>query len=378
METTEKNAFRDNAMRVVAIIGLIAILLLGAWGIIQLAFYIPTLFSGSSSRTPSSVVPTESISVSANSPVTSGDTLTVSWRGVGASSARGYTVSYSCVDGLSIKAPTPSGKTQEVPCDTPFNFTGANSSMALTPTLAGPKQVSVTFTVTAVDLADNKVTATGRAQSTVLPKNTTPAKPVATKTTTAKATYTAAPRVALHGYADLAVRVLSVTPAGNRSTVQFEVSNIGTNVAPYGWSFNALLPIAQNSYTNQPYSYPSGAQRALNPSDKIVYTLTFDSGAYNNNQVCAQQYPNNCYPSYYNNAYYTGTNCYLYDGRANYPAPCTSNTHPYPYLPARTSGYTDTSYNTNYGNRAMTIQVDPYNQVAESNEVNNTATAWVW
>ncbi len=368
METTEKNAFRDNVMRVVAIIGLIAVLLLGAWGIIQLAFYIPTLFSGSSSRAPSTATVVESVSVSTNSPVASGDALTVSWRGVGGNGARGYTVSYSCADGLSVTAPTPSGKTQDVPCDTPFNFTGANSSMALTPTLSGNKQAPVTFTVSAVDLVDNKVTATGRAQSTVLSKTTTTTKPVATKTTTTKATYTTAPRVALYGYADLAVRVLSVTPSINLSTVQFEVSNIGTNLAPYGWSFTALLPIAQNSYTNQPYSYQSGAQRALNPGDKIVYTLTFDSGAYNNNQLCTQQYPNNCYPRYY-----SGTNCYFYDGRANYPAPCTSNTNPYPYLTAQTGGYTANTYNTNYSNRIVNIQVDPYNQVAESNEANNTS-----
>src|SRR3989344_6076788 len=39
---TTKHTFQENFMRVVAVIGLIAVLLLGAWGIIQLAFFIPT------------------------------------------------------------------------------------------------------------------------------------------------------------------------------------------------------------------------------------------------------------------------------------------------------------------------------------------------
>ena len=43
-----KHTFQENVLRVVAVVGLIAVLLLGAWGIIQLAFYIPTLFSGGS------------------------------------------------------------------------------------------------------------------------------------------------------------------------------------------------------------------------------------------------------------------------------------------------------------------------------------------
>src|SRR3989344_8885084 len=42
---TAKNTFQENAIRVISVIGLIAVLLLGAWGIIQLAFFIPTFLS---------------------------------------------------------------------------------------------------------------------------------------------------------------------------------------------------------------------------------------------------------------------------------------------------------------------------------------------
>lgn len=367
MTTTGKSAFRDNVMRVIAIIGLIAVLLLGAWGIIQLAFYIPTLFNGSRSATSA----VESLTVSANSPVTSGETLNVSWRGKDASGARAYTVSYSCVDGLSIKAPTPSGTSQSVPCNTPFNFTGAEFAMTITPTITGTKQVQVALTVTAVDLSNNKTTATASANTTVLPKASAAAT---TKPKTTASNYTASGRTQnLFGYADLSVRILSVTPSGNRTSVVFEVQNLGTNAAPAGWSFNALIPSASYS-TTQSYTYPSGAQQALYPGDKIVYTIGFDSLGYaggNYNYTYPYSY-NYSYGLQYTQPSYAGYNCYTYNGTVNYPAPCTG-VSPYARYP-----YSQTSYSYNTTARIFTVQADPYNQIVESSEANNTATAQVW
>ena len=53
---TVKNTFQENAIRVISVIGLIAVLLLGAWGIIQLAFFIPTFLSNiGGSLTPKTI-----------------------------------------------------------------------------------------------------------------------------------------------------------------------------------------------------------------------------------------------------------------------------------------------------------------------------------
>ena len=53
---TAKNTFQENAIRVISVIGLIAVLLLGAWGIIQLAFFIPTFLSNiGGSLTPKTI-----------------------------------------------------------------------------------------------------------------------------------------------------------------------------------------------------------------------------------------------------------------------------------------------------------------------------------
>lgn len=368
MADANKNSFRDNALRVIAIIGLIAVLLLGAWGIIQLAFYIPTLFSGSSGSAA------ETVTVSVNSPVTSGQNLNVSWRHLNGKGNYSYTVSYSCVEGLIMKAPTPSGSSQDVPCNTPFNFTSAQTGMSVETALTGSKAAQVAFTVSAVNLADGKTTATGSASATVNPSSTA-AKPTTTTTkkpTTSKTTYTAAPAPAtLYGYGDLSGRILSVSPsnAGGYVTVQFEVTNLGTNTIPAGWSFNALLPISQPysysyGYSNSSqYTYPSGPQRALNPGDKIVFNLGFQAGfGYNQN---------------------TYGNCYTYNGYANYPAPCNVSTNPYPQgytSPGYNYGYNGYGYYPNYGTtgRSVSINLDPYNQVWEQNEANNIVTAQVY
>ena len=58
--------------------------------------------------------------------------------------------------------------------------------------------------------------------------------------------------------------------AGSRISLQFVITNIGTNAAPAGWTFNAILPY------NPIYVYPSGGQQMLYPGDKIVYTLGYD------------------------------------------------------------------------------------------------------
>lgn len=111
---------------------------------------------------------------------------------------------------------------------------------------------------------------------------TTPTTPVVAKPAGSKPTNTyvaSGNRTNLWGYPDLVVRILSVNSLSSiqgRTVIQFEVVNAGSNVAGKGWSFNAVLPI-QDSYTTS-----SGAQQALYPGDKIVYTLAFDSYDYRN------------------------------------------------------------------------------------------------
>ncbi|HWB34231.1 MAG TPA: hypothetical protein VG753_02860 [Candidatus Paceibacterota bacterium] len=397
----EQSSWRDTLLRTVALLGLILVLLLGAWGIILLAFNLSSVVSTVGDSVASLVTgghsgsSQESLAVSAPTSVTSGTPATISWSHQNASGQYSYALSYACQTGLSMKAPTPAGQYQTVPCATPFNYVGASQSMTVIPAVTGTAPATASFVVTATRLSDGTVSASASTDVAVNPASSQPAHTGSTGsgstssgTASNGGTYIpAAHTTTLYGYPDLSVSIISVTQIPTfaypgRTQVQFQVTNVGTNIARAGWNFIAQLPL------QAPYSqYVSQTQQALYPGDRIVYTLTFDNQTtYNPNQVCTQQYPNyNCNNTYpynynqypYNNGGYTGQPCYNYNGYQNIQVPCLdSNGNPIVYS-SNTYPY---NYNQNYGyqyptyGRTVTITVDPQNYILETNEANNTVT----
>jgi hypothetical protein len=374
-------SFRDSVVRAAALIGLLLVLILGAWGIILLAFNLPTIASnvGSSivslfNYAPATTTPSNNnqqigvIAVTAPASVTSGSSFSVSWKAENADDSYSYTVSYACQDGLSIKAPNGNGSYQNVSCSTPFNFVGASSKMTLIANTIGTASVPATIVVSATHAGNNTLIASGSAVVNVT-KTTANTPATGSGTTYVPANNTAT----LYGSADLAVRILSINSLSsvqNRVSMQFVVENVGTNVAPAGWMFTANLPVGYS------YVYSSATQQALYPGDKIVYTLGFNSAV--NNQYCTQQYPNQNCP-WYNQPYhpypYQGI-CYRYDGYQNLPVACPSDINPnYDYYHLN-DGY---NYQYNYGSgsysgNVVTITVDPRNFVWDQNRYNNTAS----
>jgi hypothetical protein len=319
-----KNTFRDNLLRVVAILGLLAVLLLGAWGIIQVAFFVSGLFTNSNDAGTAIPAQHETVTISVPQTALPGQAITVNWKHQGGSGAYAYGVIYSCQEGLSFKTPVPTGALQEVSCNTPFDFVQATSSMSLTPVYSGSSDVRATITVIATRLSTGSTTASASAAITIsgTKKAATPAAPSKTTTTGSapKSTYVASGHTSnLYGYADLAVRINTVYSKNGNAYADFTVQNVGTNVAPAGWTFDATIPL-QGVYT-----YPAGPQRALYPGDYIVYTLAWGG----------------------DNAYYPG--CIGYTGN------CIGS--------------------PTYGTQTMSVAVDPQNQVPETNESNNYASA---
>lgn len=288
-KTTEvhnnNGTFKEQVARAVAVLGLVAVLLLGAWGIIQIAFNLPgflaKLGSGVSGIADHK---TESLVVKTPATVTSSEPATISWTHTNKGSGNYlYQLSYSCTDGLVLFAPAPNGSLQPVPCATPFNYTNAVSQLTLTPKVTGTKQLSTTITVAAVTLADGAATATGTSTLVVLPERAkTPATTVKKPTTSTSSAARTSTSVQTqnrrysnpNGLPDLAIQILSVAPAGNDLyAVRFVVENVGTKLASSGWTFAAQLPVGF------PYTYYAQPQPALYPGDKIVYTLTFEPGS---------------------------------------------------------------------------------------------------
>lgn len=343
MATNSKSTFRDNVVRIIAVLGLIAVLLLGAWGIIQLAFWLPSFFSnipGSISRMfGGSSAPTaiETLAVSLPATVKSGEEFTITWKHNNKEDANySYALSYACADGVSLQAPLPTGTYQDVACNTPFNFTNADANTKLVAKV-GSKAASTTITVAANKLDSGVVTATATGGTMVTPTTATQTtqKPVATQKPAAQ--YIPSGRTQnLWGSPDLSVRIITnpgTVRAGSRIALQFVVENVGTNVASQGWSFTASLPY------NPVFTYPSGPQQALYPGDKIVYTLGYDAVSNYDytyqNQPCTFTYPQTPGCTNYGSQYYPGT--------YNYPA-------------------------------TASLAVDPNNYVWEQNENNNFAS----
>lgn len=351
---TNKHTFKEHVLRVIAVVGLIAVLLLGAWGIIQLAFFIPDFLSGVASGIHNNTAAKETLVVSMPLAATSGSSVPVSWTHKNGSGQYGYSISYSCAAGVSVKAPLPNNTLQTVPCDTPFNYTNAGATMPLTFVNTSGKSASVTVTVTAAKLSTGAITATGAANTSIAPAT----KKTATKTSAkASTSYVAARRTtALYGTPDLQVRIISnpgTVSAGTQIPLQFEIANIGTNVVAANWNFTANLPYSGG------YTYQSPNQQALYPGDKIVYTLSYTAipqNQQNGGVVCTQQYPNyNCG---------TPTN-YPYD--PNNISWSNPGTFSYNY----NSGYQYSGYGTT---QTASVTADPYNLIWETNEGNNTAS----
>lgn len=332
--------FKEIVLRLVAIVALIIVLLLGLWGILQLIFWLPTFFSnvtGNIGGMFNRQAP-EALVLTVPSGVVADQTFSVSWDHKNAEGEHRYALAYQCRDGVSFETALADGKMQKVECDKPFNFTAATSTIELTPRLTkGTAATTVGISAAAIAVPGGALTATTTATTVVSPAlvaTTTPAKPATTKPASTGTNYPSGSyypsgrTTNLYGLADLHLAINAAYVSGGRAAVQFTVSNIGTNVAPAGWNFAAVLPI-QGSYT-----YTAPAQQALYPGDRIVFTMGYDSfSQFSGGYI---PYDTTCYGRY---------DCWYGPQQQHYG-----------------------------GAQTVTIVVDPYSMVYEANKANNTAS----
>ncbi|MDE2212930.1 MAG: hypothetical protein KGJ34_00100 [Patescibacteria group bacterium] len=345
---------RTELLRILTVVGLVLLLILGAWGIIIVASNIPnvlgeigggfsSLFSQPFSPQTSTSTPTQAqvnqvvvVSI-ASSTLPSGSAFMVSWThsinsAAPSEGAYGYEISYACTSGLSLDAPIPTGAYQAVPCNTPFNYVDATEHMLLIPHVPGEKNVATEISVSAVNLATGAITATGSASVTIAPTKTTApvATAPATKGYSVKGVSKGYPAQEVAGV-DLSVRILSA----GQGSVEFEIGNAGSLTAPAGWIFTASLPLSPA------YTYISAPQQALPPGGYIVYTLNWRAPIYSQESNCNPTAP--VYP-------------------IGYPAPC--------YGAQGNGGYLSSG--------VVTITADPGERTGDVNFANNTASATIY
>ena len=291
-------------IRTLAVIGFIALLMIGLWGTVQVVRFLPNVFSALAAVNITSIFkPAERLVISAPLSVNSGEVFEVSWEHESRNDAGVYTLTYACREGVSFETPTGTGAYAEVFCNTPFNLTNETDSIKIiaisqsrrfmdvplsltyNKTDGSGEAVSDDFLLTVVNsqitdgvnggnsntgnTGSNSGSGTGtqnpgnRSTNTRIISGGTASNPNGVVDLTA--------RVLAVGYVDQNANfVASSTPNINRLVaVKFEVENVGTKTSPQ-WSFNVVIP------TFPAHIYHANTQQELHPGDRIEYTIWWD------------------------------------------------------------------------------------------------------
>ena len=312
--------------RVLAILGLVALVGVGMWGSVTVAGTVPGAFqaiaSALASLTSIFVPAGEVITLSAPSlTVASGEAFTLSWEHEKKSVEGSYTFRYDCADGVYFTSPNVTGAATTVFCNVPFNFLNAADSITVTPVSNKNRFIDVTLAIDFTPNGASKATVTGTTVLTVVndalasspstTDGTVTETPTQTPTTQTPGTTTNTPPKTTtptqgpktdhtylvngsipqvsnpNGFVDLSVRVIEVglvdkttgaftanatpprVPVGSRIAVRFAVENKGTKTSP-DFDFAAVLPTFPQNIFQSP------TQQPLAPGDRIEFTLAFD------------------------------------------------------------------------------------------------------
>jgi hypothetical protein len=285
------------AIRALAVIGFIAILLAGLWGTVQLVKFSPKVFSGLSASVTSFMsvfVPNEEITVNNfGSIVLSNTSHEINWEHKNKPENVNYSFSYACVEGLSIQTLN-NGDTIEIKCDSPFYFSSDTNSFSFTPKSEKIKSVNLPVVITSINkdgvastLDDGFITIinesiqeeavssseVGSVNSTTAGEKTYNVFPISGSRTVSDP----------NGRVDLETKIIetgfidsnnifiptSSIDVSKNGAVRFSITNIGTKASDT-WTFNAVLP------TYPMHIFHSQNQKALQPGDRIDFTLGFD------------------------------------------------------------------------------------------------------
>lgn len=308
------SGFTAVAVRALALIGVVAVLLAGLWGAVIAARAVPGFFSAvpsTFSALASAIVSVTSTFIPADKgetlvvvpppiPVQSGESFVLSWNYDRKGTEGKYTLSYACADGVSLSSPAKSGAMGAVPCGAPFEFMNVNDATVLSARTERKEPTEISVAIAFTPSGQSEPAVSGAALVTV--ENGSKTQGIADKkpqtgggVTAGQETTTVhiindATRIESDpaGVADLAIRMTelgvvdeasgeftaSAAPSrsapGKRIAVRFYVENVGAKTSE-AWFFIANLP------TTPPHSYTSPTEQALAPGDRIEFTLGFDS-----------------------------------------------------------------------------------------------------
>jgi hypothetical protein len=309
METGNEK-IKDSAIKIMAVIGTIAVLSLGGFLTVAVINKAPGFASRIVAQVASvtkKFIPAERIEVTLNNEnPENGDRVTLSFNHIDKEEDGSYSFFYECREGIYFER---DGKI--IFCNTPYDFINTDDSFVFDVFSRGSEQVEVPLSINFIKNNSDRISERGEARikingnrvqtgGTILVVNeNTDAQDSRSRNTTRTAGERTEETILIPGsdgntnpgrsnpvgITDLKATILGVgridratnaftatssISLSDRGAVKFEVENVGTAVSP-SWTFNVVVP------TFPAFIYHSNNQQPLQPGDKIEYTIGFDS-----------------------------------------------------------------------------------------------------
>lgn len=315
MKNEVSNESKESAIKTLAIIGFIAVIIFGVWLSVQIVRVIPTAFTSLASI--ADVVyenrPIETLTVSTDkSIVNAGESVNISWTDV---ERRGtYGITFACAEGVSVDMRRASESMSSIVCGEKIELSDDTNALDVIVHSEKRRFIDVPFTVSFTQNATDETLFEKNGSVTVVnatipqsvdvaidtdtddtsetPGDDTPADTDTTATPGGSTTPQPTPEVREtvitriptsdpNGFVDLKVTYLGVgsldgndfNPSATidtdeRGAMRFEVRNIGSKTSEE-WTFDALLPSG--------VTFESGEQTGLKPNERATITLGFDT-----------------------------------------------------------------------------------------------------
>ena len=314
---TDTQSQKERVIKSLAILGLLGLIIIIAWGSVQAVKYFPTAVQSLASLADSvynydvNKAPEVTLTDTATS-THSGEVLVVAWDTIPATGV--YTLSYACEEGLEVKIQSGESDFNNASCDTAYTLGLVDNASLI---VSSTKLDTATFTYTVAYFKTNAIEKTSFATHSVEIHNgalvvaptepeeelpvvpevvtpsvpTTPTVPEVTPTTPAKPTTKPTPQYEYtyvvptsdpNGFSDLQITYLGIGTVGSNGVfkntgtlrkdaggaIQFSVINVGTKTSS-DWNFTATLPGKT--------LYESKEQLKLKPNERAILTVSFSA-----------------------------------------------------------------------------------------------------
>lgn len=288
----------ESAINIFAMIGFVAILIIGLWSTIFLFDKGVEIIgsAGSSSFAPFSALLGNSMSVSTDTDTVYSDTPVTLHINTTITKGDTLTLTYPCRSGVFLKISPSKDSSYAIPCNAPFALSTDSLDPVITPVAGSDTSLELPITIQktrnkdvhsdSVTLAiqsgtQNDTETTQPAAEEQTPTEVTPTQTQSVKTETSLTETLAV--VTKDTKADLQIRLISIGTiqkngqfkttntftTKDTGSIIFEVTNSGTATAS-AWNFSAVLP------TGSGYLYTSGTQKDLEPGAKTTLSMQFD------------------------------------------------------------------------------------------------------